>query len=216
MLLAAVAVGVYLSPPQVSVPLPDVQFTQADVKEIIISKLHREHPAAFLVSGYLDVSAEITQENTKYLFPDYFDKSISLGTTKSTIRLPGRVSYGVDLLKIGDSSITFEPNNVVVITVQELEVEAVDADLARMEVQTEVGWARLHSRSGQATEKRAMVIAKEALEAEAISHLETSPQPVFNTESALSRILVPALESAGITDPKIRFRRGIVLDSPTG
>lgn len=217
LLLAGVAVGIYLSPPQISAPsLPDVQITQEDVKEIIISELRRELPASFLVAGYLDINATITQQNTKYLFPEYFDKSISLGTTKSTVRLPGRVSYGVDLLKIDGSSISFEPGNVVVITASELEVEAVDPDLENMEVQTEVGWARLHSWSGQAVEHKAMVVAKDALRAEAEGHLETSPQPLRNTEAALSRLLVPALKAAGVSDPVIRFRKGVPIYTPQG
>lgn len=217
MILGALAVGMYLSPPQVSLPsLPDVQITQEDVKQIIISKLHREQPAAFLVSGYLDVSADITQENTKYLFPEYFDKSISLGTTRSKVRLPGRVSYGVDLTKINDASITFEPNNVVVITMSALEVGAVEPDLANMQVQTDVGWARLHSWSGQAVEQKAMTIAKDALEAEAVSHLQTSTQPAYNTETALSRLLIPALEAAGVSNPVIRFRKGVPVYVPRG
>ncbi|MFK7844773.1 MAG: DUF4230 domain-containing protein [Rhodothermales bacterium] len=217
MILGALAVGMYLSPPQVSMPsLPDVQITQEDVKQIIISKLHREQAAAFLVSGYLDVSADITQENTKYLFPEYFDKSISLGTTRSKVRLPGRVSYGVDLAKIDAASISFEPNNVVVITMSELEVDSVEPDLANMQVQTDVGWARLHSWSGQAVEQKAMTVAKDALEAEAVSHLRTSMQPAYNTEAALSRLLVPALEAAGVGNPTIRFRKGLPLYGPTG
>ncbi len=216
LLVAALAIGVYLSPPQVSLPLPEVQITQEDVKQLIISKLHREQPASFLVSGHLDVSADITQENTKYLFPDYFDKSISLGTTKSTVRLPGRVSYGIDLTKIEDVSITFEPDNVVVITLAELEVEAVEPDLENMQIQTDVGWARLHAWSGKAVERKALIVAKNALEAEAIGHLRTSPQPAINTEAALSRLLVPVLTSAGVSNPVIRFRTGSIRYAPQG
>lgn len=212
LLIAAVGVALYLSPPQV--PIPDVQFTQEDVKQMIVTELHRELPAAFLVSGHLEITADITQENTKYLFPDYFDKSISLGTTKSTVRLPGRVSYGVDLMKIDATSIMFEPNNVVVINVDAIEVESVDPDLANMQVQTEVGWARMHARSGHAVERKAVVIAKDALEAEALSHLQTSPQPTYNTEAALSRIVVPVLDAAGFPNATIRIQRGVPIRLP--
>lgn len=216
LLLIALGVGLYLAPPKVSVPLPDVQVTQAEVKQLIISRLLREQPASFLVTGHLDIAADITEQNTKYLFPEYLDKSFSLGTTRSVVRLTGRVSYGIDLLKLGDDAISFEPNNVVVITANELEVEAVDPDLQNMQIKTEVGWARLHSRSGQAVEKKAIVEARNALEAEALAHLATSPQPVANTEAALARLLVPALEAAGVSNPTIRFRRGIPLYTPPG
>ncbi len=215
LLLIALGVGLYLAPPKVSLPLPEVQVTQTEVRQLIMSKLLREQPASFLVTGYLDIAADITEENTKYLFPEYFDQSFSLGTTKSVVRLNGRVSYGIDLLKLGAESITFEPNNVVVITVRELEIESVNPDLENMQIQTEVGWARLHSHSGQAVERKALIEAKNALEAEAVEHLRTSPNPVQNTEAALSRLLVPVLEAAGVSNPTIRFRRGIpIYDTP--
>ncbi len=216
LLLIALGIGLYLAPPKLSLPIPEVEVTQTEVRQLIMSRLLREQPASFLVTGYLDIAADITEENTKYLFPEYFDQSISLGTTKSVVRLNGRVSYGIDLLKLGDESITFEPNNVVVITVRDLEVEAVDPDLENMQIQTEVGWARLHSRSGQAVEKKALAEAKNALEAEAVAHLQTSPQPLQNTEAALSRLLVPVLEAAGISNPTIRFRRGIPIYTQPG
>ncbi len=214
MLLAVLGIVLYLSPPQLS--LPEIQITQEEVKQLIITELHNEQPASFLVSGYLDITANITQENTKYLFPGYFDKSISLGTTKSNVRLPGRVSYGIDLLKITDSSISFEPNNVVVISFSKIEVESVEPDLANMEIQTEVGWARLHSYSGKTVERKALVIAKDALEAEAVEHIATSPQPAYNTEAALSRLLVPVLKAAGVSNPTIRFRKSVSIQPGTG
>ena len=216
LVLVAFGIGIYITSPQISVPLPDVQITQEDVTQIIISKLHNEQPASFLVTGHLDVTADITQANTKYLFPEYFDKNISLGTTKSTVRLAGRVSYGIDLTKIQEASISFEPGNVVVITQDEIEVESVEPDMENMQIQTEVGWARLHAWSGQEVEREALIIAKDALEAEAVGHLRTSLQPAKNTEAALSHLLVPVLTAAGVSNPIIHFRKGITLDAPTG
>jgi hypothetical protein len=191
--------------------LPEAHVTQAEVQQLIITRLIDEYPASFLITGYLDVAADITRENTRYLFPDYFDDQLSLGTTRSTVRLPGRVSYGVDLTTLEPESISFESDSIVVITLGAIEIQSVEADLENMQIRTEVGWARLSSRSGRTVEREAILFAQKALREQATKHMRASGQPVLNTETALAQLLVPVLQAAGIAHPQVKFRIAPIL-----
>lgn len=206
LLLLAVGAGAGMWLMQTRLVLPEVQVTQHQVQQLIITKLVDEQPTSFLVTGYLDVTADITQENTKYLFPDYFDDDLSLGTTRSTVRLPGRISYGVDLTQLKPDAIVLQQDSIVVITLGAIEMQSVEADLENMQIQTDVGWARLSSRSGRTVERKAIMFAQQALKDQAGQHLQTSGQPVLNTQRALEQLLIPVLRTAGIANPVIRFR----------
>lgn len=206
LLLLAVGAGVGMWLMQARLALPDVQVTQQQVRQLVITKLIDEQPTSFLVTGYLDVTADITQENTKYLFPEYFDEDLSLGTTRSTVRLPGRISYGVDLTKLKPDAILLEQDSIIVITLGAVEMQSVEADLENMQIQTDVGWARLSARSGRTVERKAIMFAQQALKDQAGNHLQTSGQPVLNTQQALEQLLTPVLRAAGIANPVVRFR----------
>ncbi len=183
------------------------RFTEADVQRAVVTTLQRESPAAFLVTGRLDITADITEANTKYLLPEYFDKTISLGTTMSMVRLPGVATYGVDLAGLSIDAVEWTPeDSVVVITIAGVTVHAVEPHLDEMMVRTEVGWARMSARSGRTVERQAIAAAQEALREEANAHLARSPQPVLNTEVALQTLLTPVLQAVGITTPRVRVR----------
>ncbi|MDZ4701581.1 MAG: DUF4230 domain-containing protein [Rhodothermales bacterium] len=182
------------------------RFTESEVQNAVITTLQRESPAAFLITGRLDITADITEANTKYLLPEYFDKSISLGTTLSMVRLPGVATYGIDLAGLSVDAVEWTPDSVVVITIAGVTVHAVEPHLDDMMVHTEVGWARMSARSGRTVERQAIVAAQDALRREANAHLDRSTQPLLNTEAALQALLAPVLQAVGITTPRIRVR----------
>ena len=194
----------FIKQPKVS--LPTFQLTQQDVRQAVITRLIDERQESFLIAGYLDIDAEVTQANTKYFFPEYFENQFSLGTTRSTVRLPGRATYGVDLSRIYPVSVTLEADSIVVVSISGLEIKSVEPKLAEMQIQTEVGWARLSARSGRTVERRAIVFAQEALRKEAEEHLTTSSQPLLNAEVAMGHLLVPVLQAAGIRNPIVKLR----------
>ncbi|MEZ4699530.1 MAG: DUF4230 domain-containing protein [Rhodothermales bacterium] len=211
LLVLGAAGGIWLMR-QPSLFLP--RFTESDIEQVVITTLQRETPAAFLVTGRLDITADITEANTKYLFPEYFDESLSLGTTRSTVRLPGVAAYGIDLSSLSPETIAFTSDSVLVITVSGIQIESVEPDLGGMMVQTEVGWARLSARSGRNVERRAIIAAQDALREEAVAHIERSGQPLLNTEMALQRLLVPALQSVGVQHPQVRVRIAPTIVEP--
>jgi Protein of unknown function (DUF4230) len=182
------------------------RFTETDVQHAVITTLQRESPAAFLVTGQLEITADITEANTKYFLPEYFDKTISLGTTMSMVRLPGVATYGIDIASLSADAVAWTPDSVVVITIAGVQVNAVEPLLDEMMVHTEVGWARLSARSGRTVERQAIVAAQNALREEANAHLDRSTQPLQNTETALQALLAPVLQAVGITTPRVRVR----------
>ena len=203
-LALGLAAGMWLMRPQID--LPQVNITQHDVRQAVVTRLIDEQQASFLIAGYLEIAAEITEENTKYLFPDYFEDMLSLGTTRSTVRLPGRATYGIDLSRIYPASITLEADSTIVVSIVGLEINSVEPELANMQVRTEVGWARLSARSGRTVERKAIVFAQEALRKEAEEHLATSPQPLINAELAMNQLLKPVLTAAGVKNPVVKLR----------
>ena len=196
--------GMWLMRPKID--LPRVNMTQHDVRQAVITRLIDEQQASFLIAGYLEIAAEITEENTKYLFPEYFEDMLSLGTTRSTVRLPGRATYGIDLSRIYPSSVILEADSTIVISVVGLEINSVEPELSNMQVRTEVGWARLSARSGRTVERKAIIFAQEALRKEAEEHLATSPQPLVNAEQAMNQLLKPVLLAAGMNNPVVKVR----------
>jgi hypothetical protein len=206
LLLVAIGVGIGLW-------LKRPRLVEEDVRQVVVTTIQRESPASFLVTGELDIAATVSVENTRVLFPDLIP--LSLGTTRASVRVPGRVSYGFDVNALRPESIRLAADGVVEVVIPDLQVYAAEPHLDRMEVETSVGWARLHARSGQRAEHTALRHVQEALRRQADAHLESSTQPRLNTAQALTTMLTPPLEAAGLAAPRFRFQIGpeLVLES---
>ena len=213
LILAAGLIGLWYFAPPLS--FEQFKLTENVVQRTVITELRSENPAAFLVTGIIELTADITEENTKYFFPEYFDDSFSLGTTRSNVRLPGRVTYGVNLQGLDASHISYVADSLVIINLPKIEIQSVEADLASMQVWTDVGWARLHSRSGRAVERRAMIEANEALRTQGDMFVQTNPQALRNTELAFANLLRPVLLNLGIKNPVVRCQYVPDLLPPT-
>lgn len=183
-----------------------VAVSEERVRRTVVATLQREAPAAFLVSGTLDLTVTTTVSNTRYFMPDVLD--LEVGTIESEVRLPGRVSYGFDLGELDAEDIRVEEDGVVEVRLPALQVHAVEPRLEAMEVRTEVGWTRLYPDRRAEIERRAMGFAQEMLREQAREHLDTSSQPRINTAKALVRMLTPPLQAAGVDAPRLRIRVG--------
>ena len=179
------------------------QWSAEEVRRTVISTIQSEAPESFLVTGTLNLSATATITDTKYLLPDIL--RLNLGTTEAVVRLPGRVSYGFDVMQLEEEDIEVRDDGTVVVRLPDLAVHAVEPDLARMEVQTTVGWARLYRSSGRHAEREAVTAAADALRRQGERHLADALQPRVNTATALEKLLIPVLQAAGIADPVVRF-----------
>lgn len=180
--------------------------TEEAVRRHVVTTIQQEAPASFYVTGYLDIAATVTVENTRYLFPGLLE--LNLGTTRSTVRVPGRVSYGFDVRRLRPEAIRLHDDGVVEVTLPPLALYSVEPQLDEMAVQTSVGWARLRGSSGQRVERQAVQLVQEALEQQGARHLQSSAQPRLHTAKALETLLRPVLEAAGVAAPRFRFRIG--------
>ncbi len=190
------------------------RFVEEEIRQLVVTTVQQESPASFYVTGALDIAATVTVENTKYLFPELL--RFNLGTTRSIVRIPGRVSYGFDVTQLRPEDIRIQPDGLIEVTIPRLRLYSVEPALENMEVETSVGWARLQTSSGRRVEQKALGHVREALEAQGTKHLQDSTQPRVNTANAMEALLTPVLKAAGIPDPKFRFEigTGLVMKPP--
>ncbi len=179
------------------------RLTEEQIEDVVLTTIRQESPAAVLVTGYLDMSATVTVASTRVLFPDL--GGIDLGDTRTTIRVPGRVTYGFDVSALNAEAIRLAEGGAVEVSMPALRVVSVAPDLARLEVQTKVGWARSREGSGKRVEREALRLVQESLRTQAERHLATSTQPKVNTAHALEKMLAPPLRAAGVAAPRFRF-----------
>ena len=185
------------------------RLSDAEIRDTVYSTIQREAPAAFLITGTLDVTTTTRVANTRTLLPGIVD--LDLGTTSATVRVPGRVSYGFDVRVVTPGMIRVFEDGVVEVTVPEPVVYGVEPNLAQMEVETERGWSRLSSRTTEQVRGRAIELVQATMRRQGEIHLRGSSQPRINTADALYQMLRPALVAAGVENPQMRFRIGRVL-----
>lgn len=190
------------------------RITEQQVRQAVFTTIESESPEAFVVTGRLDVSVETRIEDSRILLPGLI--GLDLGTTRATIRVPGRVSYGFPADSLRPEMVRLTETGMIEVELPGLQVYSAEPDLAAMEVETVRGWARL---PGGATEveRQAIGVIEGALRRQAAVHLRSSFQPRINTAQALQRLLRPGLQGLGMRDPSFRFSlgEGLIVE-PTG
>ena len=196
---AGVALGIWLRQPRL---------TEEEIRNVLITTIQNEAPASFYITGSLDIAATTTVENTKYLFPDIM--MFDLGTTRATVRMPGRISYGFDVTNLHPEDIRVLRGNdgLIEVALPSLSIYSVEPDLEKMEVETSIGWARLYTRSGRRVEQEAIRFVQQALREQGERYLDTSVQARSYTKEAMQKLLSPILEAAGLSDPQFRILIG--------
>lgn len=205
LLLAAAAALALLGTPR---------FSEREVQAAIYSAIQRESPEAFLVTGRLDVTVTTVIEDSRVLLPGLV--ALDLGTARATVRVPGRVSYGFPADSLRPDMVRLTETGAIELQLPALQVYSTEPDLGAMAVETERGWARLPGARAEA-ERRAIAVIESALRRQGIAHIEQSYQPRINSARALQRVLSPALQGLGMTEPVFRFRLadGLIVE-PSG
>lgn len=195
--LAVLAAGIFL--------LARPRITERQVRQAVFTTIEAESPEAFVVTGRLDISVETRIEDSRVLLPGLV--GLDLGTTRATVRVPGRVSYGFPADSLRPEMVRLTETGIIEVELPTLQVYSAEPDLAAMEVETVRGWARL---PGGATEveRQAIGVIEGALRRQAAAHLQSSYQPRINTAQALQRLLRPGLQGLGMREPTFRFRLG--------
>ena len=181
------------------------RLTEEEVRQTVLTTITRESPAAFLVTGTLDLTASVTMASEKTFLPGLLN--LDLGTTTATVRAPGRATYGFDVRGLRPEHVQLEGDSLVVVTIPALEVLSIEPDLSRLDVQTRAGWARLESSSGRRMEQAALARLNAALRNQAEAHLQgESVQPRVHTARALEAMLRPAFTALGHDGLGFRFQ----------
>lgn len=179
--------------------------SQTEIRDAIYSTIQRESSASFLITGTLEITTTTRVENTRTLLPSIV--GLDLGTTSATVRVPGRVSYGIDVRQLTPEMITVAGDTIEVI-VPDPVVYSVEPNLSQMEVETRRGWMRPGQATTEEVRTRAIELVQGTMRAQGVRHLQGSSQPRINTADALYEMLRPALVAAGVDDPQIRFQIG--------
>lgn len=201
----ALLAGAILLLPRIEAP----RLAQRVTGEEIHAAIQREADTTFVVTGYLDVVGAVRSEDSRVILPNLLNWT--LGTTRATVRVPGRVSYGFDIAQLTPAMIRVRGDTVDV-EMPLVAIYSAEPDLSRLEVETNTGWAR-RPVTAQEAERRAVQLLTEALRRQGTAHLADSMQPQVNTARALQRIIRPVAVGLGIEDPKFRihFGEGLLL-----
>lgn len=175
------------------------------VERAVVTTLQRETPERFLITGRLDVTATVTVTSRRVFLPDLLD--LELGSAEARVRAPGRVSYGFDLSGFDADDVRILDGGIVEISVPALRVYAVDPLLEELEIESRSGWLHPADAERRVTEE-ALGRLRQGLEAQATAHLEDSVQPRVNSARAIRGLLEPALQAAGVEEPRIRIVDG--------
>jgi len=168
--------------------------SEETIRSVIAGALQAESRQAFLITGSLDLTVTTRVRNVARLRTGIVD--IPLGTAESTVRAPGRVSYGVDVRQIRLRDIRVWGDTIEII-VPDPQVYSVEPLLEQMEVETEAGWFRLRGDAREKVQQSAIALVRSALEQQAGRHLKDNQQPRINTAETLADVLGRAFNSLG-------------------
>ena len=190
------------------------------VRRTVVTTVQEEAPASVLVTGTLTIQVRVTIDSAQYATPDWLSYVLKYsqptvltmmeGRSTTTVRVPGRVSYGFDVRALEPRMIAVEDDGTIAVDLPDLSVRGVEPDLARIEVKTSTeGWMRVFpSEVRTEVRKRALAGVEEAFRTQAERRLKDATQPRVNTARALEAMLTPPLKAAGVDRPRFRMRIG--------
>ena len=188
------------------------------VRTTVITTIQEEAPASFLVTGTLEITTEVRIDSSVYLTPDWLTRMLQAsqpgllswmeGTAHTTIRVPGRVSYGMEAALLTEDMVDVRRDGSVWLTLPPLAVHSVEPDLSRLEVQMGAdGWLRLApSDAHDAVRQSALAAVDDAFRQQARAHIDSATQPRIHTADALATLLRPALAAAGVAPDAFHVR----------
>jgi len=148
-ILALIAGGIWFSAPKLFEDLAPHVVEKSETKQFNDMLLDMK-PDSAIQAGFIQTSHEQTWSNEAFL--SFLGIEIPLGQTEATLRAPIKVYYGVRPHAIHALK---SVKGQLHLTVDSVEVLSVDADISKLEMKTNVGWARLDTLSGEEARSRA-------------------------------------------------------------
>lgn len=151
-------------------------------------------PDAAIQAGFIRTMHEQSWGNEAFLSVLGID--IPLGHSEAIVRAPIRVYYGVRPYAVHAIG---KRGDQLHLSVEKVEVLSVDADISKLEIRTDNGWARLDATSGEEVRANARK-AFELSKYRAADNMLKSMQVTADVRAALKAI---AVQITGITDVRI-------------
>jgi hypothetical protein len=151
-------------------------------------------PDAAIQAGFIQTMHEQTWSNEAFF--SFLGMEIPLGETEATLRAPIKIYYGVRPHAI---HATRTVNRQLHITINRVEVLSVDADISKLEIKTDVGWARFDALSGLEARNR----AKKAFEQSKYRAADNMLQSLQVTAYVRAALKAIATQISGITDVRV-------------
>lgn len=193
LILTFMAAGVWFSAPQLLRELAPHILQNSETQQFNDMLIDMK-PDAAIQAGFIETMHEQTWSSEAFF--SFLGIEVPLGQTKATLRAPIKVYYGVRPHAI---HATRALKGQLHLTIDRVEVLSVDADISKLEIKTDVGWARLDALSGKEARSRAKK-AFEQSKQRAADHMLQSMQVTAYLREALKAI---ATQISGITDVRI-------------
>lgn len=190
LILTFVAAGIWFSAPQLMGGLVPHIVEKSEVQQFNDILVDMK-PDVAIQAGFVETMHEQTWSNEAFF--SFLGIEVPLGHTEATLRAPIKVYYGVRPHAIRANK---SVNGQLHLTVDRVEVLAVDANISKLEIKTNVGWARLDALSGEEARARAKK-AFEQSKYHAADNILQSLQVTAHVREALKAI---ATQITGITD----------------
>lgn len=172
---------------------------------LIQSSVTRLQQEAKFVVMTAQINVEVQRTSEKVAFYNMID----FGDTVATVRTRNnKAQYFIDLSQISEKDFQLKGKNLVVLVndprVDEQIVE-VQTDPSQIEIQTEVGWARLSARSGQRVKDEAVAALRQAVidEARAAMYVKLARE---SAKEKVAALLSPLVTQLGVTNVTIDFK----------
>ena len=163
--LSFMAAGVWFSAPQIFNELAP-HIVQKSEEEKFNDMLIDMKPDVAIQAGYIQTMHEQTWSDEAFF--SFLGMEIPMGQTEATLRAPIKVYYGVRPHAV---HATRSVKGQLYLTVDRVEVLSVDADISRLEIKTDVGWARLDALSGKEARNRAKKAFEQRYQVDQYAHL---------------------------------------------
>jgi Protein of unknown function (DUF4230) len=178
------------------------RLTAETARSVVVGRLQQEARRSFVVTGALDLTVTTRVRHTRRLLPGLLD--VNVGSVESTVRAPGRVSYGFPIAALAADSIEVV-GDTIIMRVPAPRVFSVEPSLSELSVRTRSGWLQLVGDERAEVQQKATALVETTLRAQAERHLRTSEQPRVNTAATLTELLRPSFRAAGLPEPVFRF-----------
>jgi len=189
-ILALIAAGIWFSAPKLFDGLVPHLIEKSETDQFNDMLLDMK-PDVAIQAGFIETMHEQTWGNEAFL--SFLGIEIPLGATNATLRAPIKIYYGVRPHAVHALK---SVKGQLHLTVDSVEVLSVDADISKLEIKTNLGWARLDTTSGAEARSKAKKVFEQS-KYRAADNMLKSLQVTAHVREAMKAI---ALRITGITD----------------